>query len=436
MRKLIFYILTLLFLTALACNFNFSTANIAEATMAKDPEGEQPTTVFAQDDTFYLVTDVAYAPDDTRVKTVWIAVEADGVEPDFMLGEKELTGGGSVNFSLENDQLWPVGDYKAELYLNDELARTLEFTVEGEAVTQEPTPTLTPTLEPTATPTLEPTEPAAISSGDSLTLKPTNTPTPEPAEEAESLAFQPEPYVHPSGAFSIAVPEAWQKVDEDELSAAFGDELSRVGVIFVDTEAVLDEDGMKEFINSTLGIIADTFSENYEVVAEDNALEEDGFYYLAISFDDGDGDAEFFYEPWDTVVYILYFASLQYEEMSPTWTEIINNYQVDPDAALAAASETEPTPAPPPTAPPPPPGPSAPAGKGLLVFINNTGVDFVVDVIGPTNTSEVVPPNSSKEFVLDPGSYTINGHSPGGEWAIDAYQFDLAAGQVFPLNLN
>ena len=70
------------------------------------------------------------------------------------------------------------------------------------------------------------------------------------------------------------------------------------------------------------------------------------------------------------------------------------------------------------------------------MFINNTGVDFVVDVIGPTNSSEVVPPNSTKEFVLDPGSYTINGHSPGGEWAINAYQFDLAAGQVFPLNLN
>ena len=436
MRRLIFFILVLIFLTALACSFNFSTANITEATMAKDPEGEQPTATYAQDETFFLVADVANAPDDTKVKAVWIAVEADSVEPGFMLGEKELTGGGSVNFSLENDQLWPIGDYKAELYLNDELARTLEFTVEGEAVTQEPTPTPTPTFQPTATPTLEPTEPASVSSGDTLTLQSTETPTPEPAEEAEPLPFQPEPYVHPSGAFSIAIPEDWNKVDEDELSAAFGDKLSRVGVIFVDAEAVLDEDGMKEFINSTLGIIADTFSEDYEVVAEDNALEEDGFYYLTVSFDDGDGDADFFYEQWDTVVYILYFASFQYEEMNPTWTEIINSYQVDSEAALAAAPETGPTPAPPPTAPPPPPGPSAPAGKGLLVFINNTGVDFVVDVIGPTNTSEVVPPNSSKEFVLDPGSYTINGHSPGGEWAINAYQFDLAAGQVFPLNLN
>jgi hypothetical protein len=72
----------------------------------------------------------------------------------------------------------------------------------------------------------------------------------------------------------------------------------------------------------------------------------------------------------------------------------------------------------------------------LFIFINNTGVDFVIDVIGPTNDSKVVPPNSSQQFVLDPGHYIINGHSPGGDWRIDAYSFDIAAGQVFPLNLN
>jgi hypothetical protein len=71
-----------------------------------------------------------------------------------------------------------------------------------------------------------------------------------------------------------------------------------------------------------------------------------------------------------------------------------------------------------------------------MLFRNNTGVDFVIDVIGPTNTSQVIPPQSSFEFVLDPGQYTINGHSPGGEYAINAYTFDLVAGQLFPLNLN
>ena len=150
MRKLILFAAAILLFTALACGFNFSTANITEAKLAKDADGNQPTTTFDQADTFYLVATVANAPDDTAVKAVWTAVEADGVEPNFLLGEKELTGGGSVNFSLENEQLWPAGQYKVDLYLNGELNRTLEFKVEGAAAAQEPTstPEPTPTPEP------------------------------------------------------------------------------------------------------------------------------------------------------------------------------------------------------------------------------------------------------------------------------------------------
>ncbi|RME73657.1 MAG: hypothetical protein D6784_11620, partial [Chloroflexi bacterium] len=144
MKRVIFVFPVLLVLLSLACGFNFSTANIESAVMAKDPDGANPTTTFAQDDTFYLVVQVANAPDDTRVKAVWTAVEADGVEPNFLLGEKELVGGGQVNFSLENDMLWPVGKYKVDLYLNDELDRTLEFTVEGDVTAQAPTPTSEP----------------------------------------------------------------------------------------------------------------------------------------------------------------------------------------------------------------------------------------------------------------------------------------------------
>ncbi len=438
MRRLLFLIYSLLLLLALACGFNFSTANIAEATMAKDPDGAEPATTFAQDDTFYLVAEVANAPDGTTIKAVWIAVEAEGVEPGHVLGEKELTGGGSVNFSLENERLWPVGKYKAELYLNDELERTLAFDVEGDMVAQEPSPTPEPTLAPSPTPTPEPTKPASTSGGDTLSLPPTDVPTPATSGEPEPLPFQAEPYVHPSGAFSMAVPEGWQPVAEDEFSAALGDDMSQVGVVFLNPGAELTEDEMLAFVDDSLEVVIDTFANRsgYELIAEDNVLAEDGYYFATVSFDEGDGRADFFYEQWESVVYILYFASYQYEAMNPTWLEIIGSYQVDSQAALAADPGEEPAPAPAATAPPPPPGPSAPAGKGLLVFLNNTGVDFVIDVIGPTNVSEVVSPNSSKEFVLDPGHYTINGHSPGGDWAINAYEFDLAAGQVFPLNLN
>ena len=95
-----------------------STANIAEATIARDPEGNEPTSVFAQDDKFYAVVELANAPDDTKVKAVWVAVDAEGVDPDLTIEETELTtGGGQLHFELSNDKMWPVGKYKVDLFI-------------------------------------------------------------------------------------------------------------------------------------------------------------------------------------------------------------------------------------------------------------------------------------------------------------------------------
>jgi len=66
----------------------------------------------------------------------------------------------------------------------------------------------------------------------------------------------------------------------------------------------------------------------------------------------------------------------------------------------------------------------------MLTYSNRTDVDFVIDVIGPTNTSQVVPPGQTKEFILDPGHYTINAHSAGGKYYVPSYEFDIAAGQL------
>lgn len=118
-------------LATLACSFNVSTANIKDVTMARDAEGKQPTTTFAQDETFYCVVQLANAPDDTTVKAAWTAVEAEGVEPNFFIDETELTtGSGSLHFKLSNDNLWPKGRYKVDLYVNGKLARTVDFKVE------------------------------------------------------------------------------------------------------------------------------------------------------------------------------------------------------------------------------------------------------------------------------------------------------------------
>jgi hypothetical protein len=115
-----------------ACEFSASTANIANATLAKDEAGTQPTTVFAQPETFYLVVDLANAPDDTTVKASWYAVDVgDVAPPNTLIDEAELTTGTNILFfNLAPESLWAVGDYKVEIYLNDELERTLTFEVQ------------------------------------------------------------------------------------------------------------------------------------------------------------------------------------------------------------------------------------------------------------------------------------------------------------------
>lgn len=125
------FVITVLFLTGAACSFSASTARITDAKMAKDSEGTQVTNTFAPEDTFYCLVTLENAPDDTRVKAVWTAVEVQDNEPNVELDQAELeTGDGVLTFDLSNDNLWPAGRYKVELYVNDELKQTVEFQVQ------------------------------------------------------------------------------------------------------------------------------------------------------------------------------------------------------------------------------------------------------------------------------------------------------------------
>jgi len=135
MKKLqtpLFYLTGLFIILLTACSFSASTANIKEAYSAHEVNGEKsPTTVFEQDEIFYILVDVANAPEDTVTKASWYAVNAEGVEPNHLIEEAEFSGGGKVTFELSNTSLWPVGTYKADIFLDDELNQSLVFTVKG-----------------------------------------------------------------------------------------------------------------------------------------------------------------------------------------------------------------------------------------------------------------------------------------------------------------
>jgi PBP1b-binding outer membrane lipoprotein LpoB len=122
------------------CSFSISTANITQAVLAKDVKSDtfepvDPTSTFPTDQAVInLVVTVANAPSGTKVKTVWTAVDVGDAAPaNTKIDEAEVTmdAAGNAHFTLSapNSGVWPVGKYKVEVYLNDKLDRTLEYTV-------------------------------------------------------------------------------------------------------------------------------------------------------------------------------------------------------------------------------------------------------------------------------------------------------------------
>jgi tetratricopeptide (TPR) repeat protein len=85
------------------------------------------------------------------------------------------------------------------------------------------------------------------------------------------------------------------------------------------------------------------------------------------------------------------------------------------------------------------PRPEVPEGKALFTFTNYTDVDWDVDV-GPHHIN--VPAWKGGDYpvgtvVLDPGTYTWQGHSPGGGYYITdangnrSFEFTVVAGDIY-----
>lgn len=116
---------------ALACSIDITTAYVREAKMVRDAAGESRTSTYAPADTFYLLADLANAPDDSEVRVAWVQIGAGEGGSDLVVGEETIrSGSGKVLFSAAHpQQQWPVGDYRAEVSLNDVQTHTVPFTV-------------------------------------------------------------------------------------------------------------------------------------------------------------------------------------------------------------------------------------------------------------------------------------------------------------------
>ena len=65
------------------------------------------------------------------MKLVWVAVDTSGGQ-NIDIAESEFTAlaANIINGEVELPDDWPVGAYRLDIYLNDEVAKSVEFVVE------------------------------------------------------------------------------------------------------------------------------------------------------------------------------------------------------------------------------------------------------------------------------------------------------------------
>ncbi|RME90774.1 MAG: hypothetical protein D6770_01790 [Anaerolineae bacterium] len=135
-RNKSFVLLTTLviLLVTLACAVNIGgEPGISDARTAFDEKGDSPTSVFAPADDFYVVAHASNLPAGTVITAKWYALNVEGTDPNTPFYESTLDidedFSGDFYFQLTNSDLWPVGDYRVDLYLDDTLGQSVEFSV-------------------------------------------------------------------------------------------------------------------------------------------------------------------------------------------------------------------------------------------------------------------------------------------------------------------
>ena len=120
-----------LIVSGLACSIDITTAYVRAADLVRDPTGTTKTLSYRPEDTFYLLVDLANAPDDSEVRVVWVQVGAGEDGGDRIVGEETIrSGSGKILFSAAHpEQQWRIGDYRAEVYLNGTQTHTVPFSV-------------------------------------------------------------------------------------------------------------------------------------------------------------------------------------------------------------------------------------------------------------------------------------------------------------------
>jgi len=107
-----------------------------DATMMTSPEGKETTTFAADAPKLYAMFKTKGAKDGDKIRGVWIADDVGDAAPKgTKIDERTFTAGGDTEdgeFSLSKPtNSWPVGEYHVEIYVNDDLATKVKFTIKA-----------------------------------------------------------------------------------------------------------------------------------------------------------------------------------------------------------------------------------------------------------------------------------------------------------------
>ena len=110
---------------------------VSKVTMAQSVQGVNmtpvnPTKVFSPDSTLHAVVTIKNAPNNTAFKIIWYANDTQGAAPcNSFIGVYVIPTGGTrnIDFNTVPTSKWPVGTYRAEIYVNDVLDTVMDFSV-------------------------------------------------------------------------------------------------------------------------------------------------------------------------------------------------------------------------------------------------------------------------------------------------------------------
>jgi hypothetical protein len=129
----VLWAVVIMLLATLACSVGGSTPGASNFYMATDEAGTNRTNVFSTTDDFYVFFDVTDIEPGTAFQSRWYALNIDGQDPNEPFQTIDYTyaeGIGNVYFQLTNDEGWPVGNYKVEVYMNGTEVGEQEFSVQ------------------------------------------------------------------------------------------------------------------------------------------------------------------------------------------------------------------------------------------------------------------------------------------------------------------